>query len=526
MSGLSRDTQLIVCVCFVAATILCAPTIYIIAVDTQFRLIVFATLFMLLWSLVVLFTIAEILLEATIDLAPMPPDGGHTLPTPVSSWPLPEGERPFSFLTRHPFPVQLPLHMRQSALFTKTRKEAPKDEVAKNAELLIRGGYIHKEMAGVYTLLPLGLRTFNNICRIVREEMDAIGGQELLMTVFQDKTLWEKTDRWDDAKVDNWFKTELKVGGTVGLGITHEEPVTRIMTDFIHSYRDLPVMAYQVQEKFRNETRAKSGIMRGREFFMKDMYSFARSDEEHKELYEKIKRAYKKIFERIGLGDRTFVTFAAGGIFSKYSEEFQTVSDAGEDLIYVDEERGIALNKEVYTDEVIADLGLDKAKLVERKAIETGNIFTLGTRFSEALGLLYKNEEGEDVPVVMGCYGLGPSRVMGTIVETLSDENGIVWPLEVAPFKIHVVQLGNDEAVVKAAEELYAALSASGIEVLYDDRDLRAGEKFADSDLLGMPFRAVVSAKTIADGKIEVVERATGEISKVTLEELASFVQR
>jgi prolyl-tRNA synthetase len=416
--------------------------------------------------------------------------------------------------------------MRQSHLFTKTRKEAPKDEVAKNAELLIRAGYIHKEMAGVYTFLPLGLRTFNNICRIIREEMDKIGGQEVLMTVLQDKTLWETTDRWSDEKVDNWFKTELKVGGEVGLGITHEEPLTRIMTDYIHSYRDLPVMAYQIQEKFRNETRAKSGIMRGREFFMKDMYTFARSEEEHQELYEKVKAAYVKIFERLGLGDRTYVTFAAGGIFSKYSEEFQTVSEAGEDIIYVDEKRGIALNKEVYTDEVIADLGLDKATLVEKKSIETGNIFTLGTRFSDALSLTYTDESGTKLPVLMGCYGLGPSRTMGTIVEVLSDEAGIIWPPSIAPFQVHLIQIGVSDEVVKTSLRLYEDLTKRGIEVLYDDRDLRAGEKFADSDLIGIPYRAIVSEKTIAEGAIEVVERSSGEVTHVGEEELALYVKK
>ena len=295
--------------------------------------------------------------------------------------------------------------MKQSTLFTKTRKEAPSDEVSKNAELLIRAGFIHKEMAGVYAYLPLGLRTLNKIIQVIREEMNAIGGQELSLTALQEKELWESTDRWDDEKVDVWFKTNLKNGGEVGLGLTHEEPMTRIAKENISSYRDLPFSMYQFQTKFRNETRAKSGIMRTREFIMKDLYSFSKNEEEHNSFYEKSKVAYTKIFKRLGLGHLTYITFASGGMFSKYSHEFQTISSVGEDVIYVDEEKGIAINKEVYNDEVIASLGLSKDTLVEKNAVEVGNIFTLGTRFSEPLDLTYQDENGEKKLVVMGAYG-------------------------------------------------------------------------------------------------------------------------
>jgi prolyl-tRNA synthetase len=225
--------------------------------------------------------------------------------------------------------------MKQSQLFTKTRKEAPADETSKNAQFLIRAGYVHKELAGVYSYLPLGLRTLNNIVKVIREEMNGIGGQELLMSALQDKELWARTDRWDDAKVDNWFKTELKSGGETGLGITHEEPLTRIMSEQVSSYRDLPVLAYQFQNKFRNELRAKSGVMRGKEFMMKDMYSFSKDNEAHMEDYNKIKEAYVRIFNRLGIGDKTYVTFADGGIFADFSEEFQTLTESGEDIIYV-----------------------------------------------------------------------------------------------------------------------------------------------------------------------------------------------
>lgn len=411
--------------------------------------------------------------------------------------------------------------MRQTQLFTKTRREAPADEVAVNAQLLVRAGYIHKEMAGVYSYLPLGLRTLNKIVQIIREEMNAIGGQELVMSALQDKELWSRTDRWDDAKVDNWFKTTFKSGGETGLGITHEEPLTRIMTEHISSYRDLPIYAYQFQNKFRNEMRAKSGIMRGKEFLMKDLYSFSKNEVEHADFFTKAREAYKNVFQRVGIGDRTFVTFASGGIFSEFSEEFQTLSEAGEDTIYLDEEKGIAINKEVYTDNVLTKLGLEKHSLIEKKAIEVGNIFNLGTRFSEALGLSYTDEAGAKHPVVMGCYGIGPSRLMGVLVELLSDEKGIVWPTEVAPFTYHLVSLGHtgDEST-KTADALYSDLVKAGVEVLYDDRDLRAGEKFADSDLLGMPYRIVVGKEAAETGMFEVVTRVTGEVEKKSRAEI------
>jgi prolyl-tRNA synthetase len=422
--------------------------------------------------------------------------------------------------------------MRQSQLFTKTRREAPKDEVAKNAQLLIRAGYIHKEMAGVYSYLPLGLRTLNKIVGIIREEMNAIGGQEVHLTALQDKTLWEKTDRWSDDKIDIWFKTKLKNGSEVGLGITHEEPLTQIMSEHVSSYRDLQVYVYQFQTKFRNEQRAKSGIMRGREFLMKDLYSFSRDEVQHKEVYEKAKQAYLRIFKRLGIADKTHITFALGGSFSKYSEEFQTESEVGEDIIYIDSKTGIAVNKEVLTYEVLEELGISRNNLVEKKSIEVGNIFNLGTKFSEPLGLRYTNEKGEKSSVVMGCYGLGPSRTMGAIVEVLADEKGLVWPEAVAPFNVHLVAIfdknvadGGVGKVKKAADDLYAKLTKKGIEVLYDDRDVSAGEKFGDSDLIGIPRRYVISEKTLAadaseGGSVEVKDRMTGNVEMVKIKAL------
>lgn len=412
--------------------------------------------------------------------------------------------------------------MRQTQLFTRTKKEAPKDEVSRNAQLLIRAGFIHKEMAGVYSFLPLGLRVLNKVIGIIREEMNGIDGQEISMTALQEKELWQKTDRWDDKNVDVWFKTALKNGTELGLGWTHEEPLTRLLTQHISSYRDLPVLVYQFQTKFRNETRAKSGIMRMREFLMKDLYSFARTQGEHEKIYASVRAAYKKIFERVGLGERTYPTFASGGAFSKYSEEFQTVSDAGEDLIYIDEASGQALNKEVLNDAVMADLGLKRENLVEKKAVEVGNIFTLGTKFSEPLGLVFKDEEGGSQSVVMGCYGIGPGRVMGTIAEVLSDETGLVWPESVAPFRVHLLSLGADEKAL----EIYSALTAAGIETLYDDRNVSAGEKFAESDLIGIPYRIVIGKRSFESGKAEIKKRTSSNIETVPLEEIVRYFEK
>lgn len=411
--------------------------------------------------------------------------------------------------------------MRQSILFTKTRREAPADEVAKNAQLLIRAGFINKEMAGVYDFLPLGLRTLNNIIEVIREEMNAIGGQEITLTALQNPEVWKATNRWFDEEMDVWFKTELKNGGELGLAATHEEPLTALMTEHIASYKDLPKYVYQFQTKFRNETRAKSGIMRAREFIMKDLYSFNRSDEEFKNFYEQAAQAYLRIFKRVGISEKTYRTFASGGSFSKFSDEFQTICDAGEDIIYVHEGKKLAVNQEVYTDEVLADLGIKKDELVEHKAIEVGNIFPLGTKYSVPLGLTYTDEQGTRQPVVMGSYGIGPGRLMGTIVELLSDEKGMVWPEEVAPFRYHLIcALADDQASAAYADQLYDELTKRGASVLYDDRSVRAGEKFADSDLIGIPTRIIVGNKTVASGKIEVVDRKTGDVKMLSKEEL------
>lgn len=402
-----------------------------------------------------------------------------------------------------------------SQLFTKTRKEAPKDEVAKNAELLIRGGFIHKEMAGVYAYLPLGLRVLSRINTIVREEMNGLGAQEIFLTALQNPELWKKTDRWEQ---DVWFKTQLKNGVEVGLGWTQEEQIVSLMSREVSSYKDLPLSVYQIQTKFRNEERAKSGILRGREFLMKDMYSFHTSQKSLDDFYEKVKEAYTRIFKRVGIGEKTFFTFAAGGAFAKYSHEFQTICDAGEDTIYVSQEKGIAVNAEVLTDEILGELWLPRKSLQKEKAIEVGNIFKLGTRFSVPLGLFFKDEKGEKKPVVMGCYGLGPSRLMGTIVETLSDEKGIVWPYEVAPFQFHLIELSSsDPRVHDAARGLHEEAQKAGWSVLYDDRQVSTGIKFKDADLIGIPYALVVSEETVRKGIVaELIERENVEKREIS----------
>jgi prolyl-tRNA synthetase len=400
----------------------------------------------------------------------------------------------------------------------------PSEEESKNAQLLIRAGYVHKEMSGVYSYLPLGKIVLDNIANIVREEINKTGAFEVQMSSLQSRDLWEKTGRWDDKLVDNWFKTKLANGQELGLGLTHEEPVINSLLPFVSSYKDLPFAVYQVQTKFRNEIRAKSGLMRSRELLMKDQYSFSKSEDDHKKYYEEMADVYLKIYSRFGVGDITYRTYADGGIFSEFSDEFQTLSEVGEDTIYVDEEKRIAINKEVYKDDVLKKLGLDKSKLVERKAVEVGNIFSLGTKYTKELGLDYIDENGKKQDIVMGCYGIGVSRMMGLLAEHFSDEKGLSWPKEVAPAIVYLINIGNDSEVVKAADEAYDELTAKGIKVIYDDRDLRPGEKFADADLLGIPYRVVVSEKNLAEKKYELKARNEDSLHILSMQELLKYI--
>ncbi len=407
--------------------------------------------------------------------------------------------------------------MRLSQNFTKTLREAPADEVALNAQLLIRAGFVYKVMAGSYVYTPLGLKVLENIKQIVREEMNAIGGQELIMTALQRKETWEGTGRWDDEVVDVWFKTRLKDDTEIGLAWSHEEAIIEMMKQYVKSYKDLPARVYQFQTKFRNELRAKSGIMRGREFVMKDMYSMHATAEDCDAYYDTVIEAYKRIYERLGLGASTFVTFASGGAFTKFSHEFQTICTAGEDTLYVNADQTVAVNEEVL-DAASTELGIDKTSLTPVVSAEVGNIFKFGTEKSEKMDFTYAGEDGKQHPVYLASYGVGVTRVMGVVVEKFADEKGIVWPEQIAPAKVYLVQIGKESAGL--ADELYEELQAKGIEVIYDDRDERPGTKFADAELIGIPYRVTVSDRLSAEEKFEFTPRATGVTELLTHDEL------
>jgi len=406
--------------------------------------------------------------------------------------------------------------MKQSILFTKTLKDAPKDETSLNAKTLIRAGFVDKVGAGIYSFLPLGMRVMAKILKIIREEINSTGGQEILMPALLPKEAWETTGRWENF--DALFKLTGSDSREYALGATHEEAVTPLAKKFIFSYRELPFSVYQIQTKFRNEKRAKAGLLRGREFLMKDQYSFHVDQEDLDRFYEEVKAAYYRIYERLGLGEITYLTYASGGAFSKYSHEFQTLAEAGEDHIYLCDHCKIAVNREIIEEQNSCPI-CGNSELREEKAIEVGNIFKLGTRFSNPCNLKYATADGRNEEVVMGCYGIGPSRLLGTIVEVYHDEKGLKWPKEIAPFQVHLLSLkANQEA-----EEIYQKLIAQGVEVLYDDRDVSAGEKFADADLIGIPERIVVSAKTLAEDSIEIKNRDSEKIETIKIKD---YVQR
>lgn len=401
-------------------------------------------------------------------------------------------------------------------------RDAPAGEVAKNAQLLIRAGYVYKEMAGAYAYLPLGIKVVENIKQIVREEMNAIDSNELIMTSLQRKEIWEKTGRWSDEAVDVWFKTKLQDDTELGLGWSHEEPIVEMMKQYVKSYKDLPVSLYQFQTKMRNELRAKSGIMRGREFVMKDMYSFHSSADDLEKYYQATIKAYKRVYDRLGIGDDTYVTFASGGAFTKFSHEFQTICQAGEDVIYLHHEKNIAVNEEVI-DQAVAELGINRSELEQVKTAEVGNIFNFGTQKTDEMGLFYTDASGTQQSLHIGSYGIGITRVMGVIAEKMSDEKGLVWPINIAPYQVYLASIG--EKGMAAAERLYDELCNAGIEVLYDDRDERPGAKFADAELMGIPKRLVVSDRGVEAGEYELTNRATGATQAVRVSDVVSSLK-
>lgn len=407
--------------------------------------------------------------------------------------------------------------MKYSKLFPKTLKQVPSGAESVNHQLLVRAGFIHQEMAGVYTYLPLGWKVLDKISDIVREEMNAIGGQEILMPALHPAVNWAKTGRL--KTFDSLFKVEgneasFLLRNKFVLGPTHEEIIYPLLAEYIKSYKDLPLYLYQIQVKFRNEPRAKAGLLRGREFLMKDLYSFHTSDEDRNEYYEKVREAYFRIFKRIGIP--AIKTKAGGGTFSNLSEEFQTLTPSGEDIVMVCSKEGTAFNKEIMDTLKCPDCG---SELKEEKAIEVGNIFPLKRDYAEVFDLAFTDEKGEKKIVSAGCYGLGISRVMGAVVEVFHDEKGIIWPGSVAPFKAHLVGLDGE------GEKIYKLLQTEGVEVLFDDREgVSAGVKFADADLIGIPYRVVISKKTV--DKIEVKKRSEKETKFMVFEQLLQIFQQ
>lgn len=403
--------------------------------------------------------------------------------------------------------------MKQSHLFTKTTKNINLDETSANAQLLVRGGFIDKQMAGVYTQLPLGRLVVSRIEQIIREAMDQVGGQEVSMPSLTSKEIWETSGRWQTMQ-DILYTIKDEADHTYALCPTHEEVVVPLVKQFVQSYKDLPISVYQFQTKYRKELRPKSGILRGREFLMKDMYSFHTTQADLDTYYAQVQQSYVKVFERLGIGEQTYLTYASGGVFSQYSHEFQTVTSAGEDIIYICDHCRLAINREIRPETPNCPQCQGIA-FTEAKAIEVGNIFKLGTKFTEPFQLMYTDEAGVRQLPVMGCYGIGLTRLLGTIVEIYHDDKGIIWPEAVAPFKYHLLNLNKDSV---RADQVYQALQQAGYQVLYDDRHVSAGVKLADADLLGMPHRLAVSQRT--GDLIEYKARTAATAEQVSLESL------
>ena len=411
--------------------------------------------------------------------------------------------------------------MKQSQLFTKVSKGVQKDDISVNAQLLIRAGFIDKLMAGIYSFLPLGFLVLKKIEKIIREEMQAIGARELLLPALHPKEIWQESGRWETPEM---FKLKSHQDKDYGLGWTHEEVITPLVKKFVQSYRDLPVYVYQIQDKFRDELRAKSGLLRGIEFIMKDLYSFHTSEQDLDSYYEKVKAAYFKIFERCGLGKDIFLTLASGGTFSQYSHEFQTSTPYGEDEIYLCPTCKVAVNKEIIKDHSFCPK-CKKKELEVRKSIEVGNIFKLKEKYTQIFDFKFKDKTGKDEFVLMGCYGIGLGRLMGAIVEVHHDAAGVRWPEEVAPFRVHLIKIGDSSGVKAAADKIYDDLQKKSIEVLYDDREAKTpGEKFAEADLIGIPIRLVISEKTLKADSVELKKRTEGSVELIKISKIKDHV--
>lgn len=415
--------------------------------------------------------------------------------------------------------------MRQSQLFYKTSKDFNAQELSKNAQLLTRAGFIHKLMGGAYSFMPLGFRTLNKIENLIRKHMTSVNGQEVMMPVLQPSEVWEKTGRWD--KIDVLYKIKGHSNKDYALSPTNEEVVTPFVTSFISSYKDLPQAVFQIQNKFRDEPRSKSGLFRCKEFRMNDLYSFHGSQEDLDQYYEKVSKMYMNFYTECGLGDNTYLTYASGGAFAKYSHEFQTLTDSGEDTIYIIPGTKVAINKEIIEDQsALKDIipnytnGIEKT-FEQKRAVEVGNIFKLGTRFTDAFGATFNDKDGLKKPIIMGCYGIGPSRVMGTIAECLSDDKGLIWPEKIAPYEWHLISMANKDTEVIQVDQIYQKLLNANFDVLYDDRmDVRGGMKFAESDLIGIPNRIIAGKTFFGNGNLEIKDRKTGNIIQMNVNDL------
>ncbi|MCX6718471.1 MAG: His/Gly/Thr/Pro-type tRNA ligase C-terminal domain-containing protein [Candidatus Staskawiczbacteria bacterium] len=407
--------------------------------------------------------------------------------------------------------------MLQSKLFYKTIKEKSSDVESISHDLLTRAGFIDQLMAGVYSFLPLGFKVLKNIENIIRKNMESAGGQEILMPSLNPKENWEKSGRWTD--LDILFKLKGAGDKDIALAATHEEIVSPLVKKVILSYKDLPIYVFQIQNKFRNELRAKSGLLRTREFLMKDLYSFHTSQEDLDKYYDKMIKVYFNVFKELGIGKQTYLTLASGGTFSKYSHEFQMVTDVGEDTIYICQKCKTAVNKEIKA-ETLACPKCGSNNFEEKKAVEVGNIFKLGTKYSAPFDLKFRDKDGTEKSVIMGCYGIGLGRAMAGIVEAGHDDKGIIWPKDVAPFLVHLISIGEGK-VKTTAEKIYQELQKNNIQVLYDDRqDKSAGEKFAEADLIGIPYRVVISEKTLAKNSVELKERSKSAVKLVKIKDL------
>jgi prolyl-tRNA synthetase len=412
--------------------------------------------------------------------------------------------------------------MLQSQLFCKTKKEAPKDAEAISHKLLVKGDFIEQTISGVYRFLPLGLGVLKKIEKIIREEMLNLGAQEVLLPTLQDKKLWLETNRWQTIDPP-LFKLMDRHQKETALGPTHEEEMVDIVRKKVKSYQDLPFSLFQIQNKFRNEMRASGGLLRQREFLMKDLYSFHSNKKDLINFYNKVKKSYFKIFKKCRLPVKC-VEASSGTIGGELSHEFQVVAESGEDRILICSKCGYGANIEKVGE--IKRCPKCGGILEKKNSIEVGHIFYLGTKYSKAMSANFKDRDGKEKPILMGCYGIGLPRLMATIVEIHHDEKGIIWPKEVAPFQVHLIRIENNQPVKLAAEKLYNDLIKENIEVLYDDRqDKSTGEKFADCDLIGIPIRIVISERTLKQNCVELKNRGLKKTKLIKINEVKEYFQ-